>query len=145
MRISEEEIDALAFCPDAFCDGHRQEIVRAIKQTVVRVFGDMSSGSDPIDVAYRDLESTSTINYQFVDEQEAVCPFCGQHVRQVNEQRRPVYANVTQRLQRAREAAERRDGVDLETTVRKLEEANASAKALTAAGPRPKKAPPEAA
>ncbi|HEX5899509.1 MAG TPA: hypothetical protein VFY32_08930, partial [Solirubrobacteraceae bacterium] len=121
--------------------GYRQVTVDCVKETVIKTFSDWSAGksSDPIDLAYGQLEESSRIYYRFLDEEDSVCE-CGL-AKQINEQQRPVYESLTASLLTRQKAAKESESTEeLVTEIsERLEAAEVANRAAAEAGPAPAK------
>jgi hypothetical protein len=137
MRVTTEDVECLAFCSNPLCDGYRQVRVPGIRETVIKTFGDSSAGksSDPIDVAYSQLEESSRVYYRFLNDEDAICE-CGT-AKQLNQTTRPIYENLTASLtarQKAAKESERTEEI-VEEIATRLTKAEAANRAAAKAGP----------
>ena len=76
------------------CEGHKQQKVDAIRETVAWTFGDLNGhSSDPMDAMVSGMVQRSAEYIHFANEADRLCPSCGQP-RQISDQVRPVYASL---------------------------------------------------
>jgi hypothetical protein len=111
MRVTEEEAELYAHCVDAFCEGHQQERVPGVRQTVERTFGDDLGDRSvlPEDQAFTHLTSTSRTYLQWSDPEQRACPHCGGS-RELADQERPHYPQLGVLLQAQQRAELARRG-----------------------------------
>jgi hypothetical protein len=141
LRVITEELQLLSFCPDPLCEhgGYRQVTVPGIRETVIKTFGDSSTGnsSDPIDIAYANLESTSNVYFRFANPEDSVCA-CGL-TKTCNDQQRPIYENLTASLTARQKAAKENERTEelVEEIAERLGRAEAANRKAAVAGPKP--------
>ncbi len=89
--VMEQEVQALAHCPDRGCAGYEQQPVGAVKTVRSESFQD-AGGDGTFNGEYRSSEYLT-----FLDDADRDCQFCGRG-REVTVQERPVYAPATSQV-----------------------------------------------
>lgn len=84
--VTVSKVEAFAHCADSRCRGNRQEPVKAVAENISISFLD-NGGDMP-------GEERSMRHLRFAREADASCSVCG-GPREVSDQKRPVYANVS--------------------------------------------------
>jgi hypothetical protein len=97
--ITREPIDAYAHCmqqqrPGVPCEGHAQQPVPGIRETVAYSYRDNWGTGGPApsaeDMAFANLTERETIRICFADDADRPCPHCGA-AREIADQVRPKY------------------------------------------------------
>lgn len=84
--VSESEIEAYAYCPNARCDGHKQVKLKAIRTETGVTY--MENGGDLAGV------ERSFVHVKVANTKQAKCSECGLE-RQVSETRRRQYQGIS--------------------------------------------------